>query len=149
MIDEATVERLGQEMTPLLRRYPEVAAAYLFGSVAAGRAGPGSDVDLGLVFAERGATGLDHHRLLGALALDLEGVVAPRRLDLVVLEEAGSLFGHRVLLEGRLVYEADRDRRIDFETETVVRALDFRPTWELAARGRVAGLRRWLREDRP
>jgi hypothetical protein len=57
----------------------------------------------------------------------------------------GPLFGHNVLREGRRILETDRERRIDFESDTIVRAFDFRPTWELAAREQVGGMRRWLK----
>lgn len=42
------------------------------------------------------------------------------------------------------MYEGDRDRRIDFESETMVRAFDFWPTYELATRGKEQALRAWL-----
>ncbi|MEK7865818.1 MAG: nucleotidyltransferase domain-containing protein [Planctomycetota bacterium] len=128
----------------IFARYPEIAAAYVFGSVARGTAGPESDLDIGILFRTPGATALDHHRLLGDLASRLEAVCDGRPLDLVVLETQGWLFRHRVLLEGKLVYEADRDRRISFEAETYVRAFDFRPTYEIATRGRLGAIRRRL-----
>jgi hypothetical protein len=49
-----------------------------------------------------------------------------------------------VLCNGSLAYEADRDRRVDFASETCVRAFDFRPTHELAVRGQKEGLLRRL-----
>lgn len=119
---------------------------YLFGSVARGEARPDSDLDLGLVFRRRGETARDHHRMLASLAWDVSRVVGHERIDLVVLEPQGPIFCHRVLLQGRCVYEGDRERRVDFESETLVRAFDFSPTWELATRGKADGLRRWLRE---
>jgi len=133
-------------LKPCFAEHPEIAAVYLFGSAARGEAGAESDLDLGIVFCRRGATARDHHELLGRLAYSLSRVVGHERLDLVVLEPQGPIFCHRVLLEGRCVYEMDRDRRVDFESETLVRAFDFRPTWELATRGKVEGLRRWLKQ---
>jgi hypothetical protein len=133
-------------LSPCFAAHSEIAAVYLFGSVARGEAGAESDVDLGIVFRRRGATARDHHDLLGRLAYSLSRVLGHERIDLVVLEPQGPIFCHRVLLEGRCVYEADFDRRVDFESETLVRAFDFRPTWELATRGKVEGLRRWLKQ---
>lgn len=128
----------------VLRRYPQVAAAYVFGSLARGEAGPESDLDVGLLLRRKGETALDHHRMLGDLAGRLESHVAGRNVDLVVLEAQGPIFCHRVLMEGALVYEADRGRRIDFESSTYVRAMDFRPTYETATRGKLAAVRQWL-----
>jgi hypothetical protein len=64
----------------------------------------------------------------------------------VDLEAQGPIFCHRVLCEGRRLYEGDHQRRVDFESEVIVRAHDFRPTYDLATRGKPAALRRWLRQ---
>ncbi len=142
--DSAALER---RLRPIFRQYPAIAAVYLFGSVARGTASEGSDLDLGLLLDREGPEDR-HHRLLGDLAARLEAVTAPRPVDLVVLNVQGPVFCHEVLLEGRLVYEDDRERRIDFESDTIVRALDFRPTLELATLGYVPAFRRWLRSYR-
>lgn len=119
-----------------------MAAAYLFGSVARGEAGPESDLDIGIVYRERCAG--DHDRLAPELALALGRASGIELVDVVDLEAQGPIFGHRVLCEGWRLYEADAGRRIDFESETIVRALDFRPTYDLATRDKPAALRRWL-----
>jgi uncharacterized protein len=128
-----------------LGRHPEVAAAWVFGSTARGEAGPNSDVDIGILFEQRGETGAQHHRLLGDVASRLEQALE-RPIDLVVLETQGPMFRHRVLREGECIYERDRRRRIDFESTTYVEYFDFRPTWEIADRHALAGARRWLEE---
>ncbi len=141
-----TVE-LERRLQPIFHRYPTIVAVYLFGSVARGTAAEGSDLDLGLLLDRNGSEDRSH-RLLGDLAARLEAVAAPRPVDLVVLNAQGPVFCHEVLLEGRLVYEGDRERRVDFESDTIVRALDFRPTLEIATRGYVPAFRRWLRNYR-
>lgn len=65
-----------------------------------------------------------------------------------MLEAQGPIFQHNVLREGIRVLDADRERRIDFEIDATVRAFDYRPTWEIAAREQVEGMRRWLRRYR-
>lgn len=128
--------------------HPEIAAAWVFGSEARGEARAESDVDVAVLFCDPGAKAASHHRLLGTLALDLEHALGGRRVDLVVLDARTSpIFAHRVLAEGRLVYEADVERRVDFEWRATVRYLDFRPTWERAARHARRGFLEWL-EDR-
>ncbi|HEX9731704.1 MAG TPA: nucleotidyltransferase domain-containing protein [Thermoanaerobaculia bacterium] len=140
-------EALQHRLRPIFRGYPSIAAVYLFGSVARGTASEGSDVDLGLLLDPSVLEG-ELHRFLGDLAASLEAATAPRPLDLVVLNAQGPVFCHEVLLDGRLVYEGDRERRIDFESDTIVRALDFRPTLEIATRGYLPAFRRWLRSYR-
>ncbi len=130
----------------IMGRFPRIAVAYLFGSLARGDARADSDVDLGLVLQERGST-LDH-RALGELASRLEEVTASRPLDLVVLDREGPMLRHRVLSEGRLVFERDRARRVDFESDTYSRYFDFLPTYEIATRGKIAATREWIASRR-
>lgn len=138
------VQVLRSALGSLCASRPEIAAVYLFGSVARGDARADSDLDLGLVFSRRHETALDRQQLIARLAYEIGKHTARERVDLVVLEPQGPIFCHRVLCEGRLIYEGDRDRRIDFESETLVRAFDFRPTYELATRGKERALRDWL-----
>jgi uncharacterized protein len=142
MVTAALMDRR-LELGTVFARYPEVAAAYVFGSVARGEARPDSDLDIGVVYRRRDRG--DHERIASSLALDLGKALEIDHIELVDLEAQGPIFRHGVLLEGRLLYEADRDRRVDFESNTLVRAFDFRPTYELATRGKVTALRRWLR----
>jgi uncharacterized protein len=137
---------LADELARVLERYPQVALAYVFGSVARRQARADSDLDVGIVFSERGGSARRHVTLLGELAARLEGVGGYEHVDLVVLESQGPIFCHRVLSEGVLVYERDPERRVDFESDTFVRAMDFRPTYDLAVRGQLQSYRRWLRE---
>lgn len=122
-----------------------MAAAYLFGSVARGSAGPESDVDIGIVYSDSRARA-QHPRVAAELSVEIGKALACDLIDLVDLEAQGSIFCHQVLCEGRRLYESERDRRIDFESGVIIRALDFRPTYELATRGKPAALRRWLRQ---
>ena len=133
-------------MAPILERYQPIAAAWLFGLVARGDARPESDVDIGLLLRNPRETAADQYLLLGELAARIESVTTPRIVDLVLLEPQGPMFCHRVLIEGVLICEPDRERRISFATRTVIRALDFRPTYELALAGQADGIRRRLRE---
>ena len=142
--DTAELERL---LRKVFRAVPAIAAVYLFGSVARGTAAERSDLDLGLLFVSAREDD-ERHRRLGDLAARLEAAAAPRVVDLVVLNDQGPVFCHEVLLEGRLIYDGDRQRRIDFESDTIIHALDFRPTLEIATRGYVPAFRRWLRSYR-
>jgi predicted nucleotidyltransferase len=140
-------EALERRLRPIFRQYPAIAAVYLFGSVSRGTAWEGSDLDLGLLL-DRNEPEDPRHRFLGDLAAQLQAVAAARPIDLVVLNAQGPVFCHQVMLDGRLIYESNRERRIDFESDTIVRALDFRPTLEIATRGYLPGFRRWLRDYR-
>ena len=141
-------ETLVERMRPILAGFPQIAAAWLFGSAARGELRPDSDVDVGILLLDPKATGVDEYLLLGELNARLETVTAPRRVDVVLLEHQGPVFAHEALVDGRLILERDRERRVDFEATTIVRGIDFRPTWELATAGQLDGLRARLRKGR-
>jgi predicted nucleotidyltransferase len=135
-------------MADVLRRFPDVAAAWIFGSEARGTAHPGSDLDVALLLRERGTTSGEVALLVGRIAAHLEGVAPGRRLDLTLLEAQGPIFQQRVLAEGRLVYDADPPRRVDFESDAYVRYFDFLPTYELSQRHALKGFSDWLEGQR-
>jgi predicted nucleotidyltransferase len=139
------IATLIERLRPVLGRDPRIAAAWLFGSAARGELRADSDIDVGILLRDPKSTAADVYELLGELVARLEVVVAPRSVDLVLLEHQGPVFAHEALVDGRLILEQDRQRRIDFEATTVMRGIDFRPTWDLATAGQVDGLRRRLR----
>ncbi len=130
-----------------LEDVPGVAAAWVFGSVARGTARADSDIDFGVLLTERGAEKRVEPRWLGDLASRLETATG-RTVDLVMVEAQGPILRHRILKEGLLVFDANRERRIDFESDTTSRYLDFAPTFERAARHARRGFLDWL-ERRP
>jgi predicted nucleotidyltransferase len=130
-----------------LEDVPGVAAAWVFGSVARGTARADSDIDFGVLLTERGAEKSLAPRWLGDLASRLETATG-RTVDLVMVEAQGPILRHRILKEGVLVFDANRERRIDFESDTISRYLDFAPTFERAARHTRRGFLDWL-ERRP
>ena len=85
---------------------------YLYGSVARGEARQQSDVDLAVLYAE------DPPPTFDGLGLSL-GSTLERRLgrpvDLVVLNQACVDLVHRILRDGKLVYDSDPSARIRFE----------------------------------
>jgi predicted nucleotidyltransferase len=147
-VNEPTPQELVARVRAILARHPEIAAAWLFGSAARGQLRPDSDVDIGLLLQDPSARAADVYAMLGELTARLEVVVAPRTVDLVLLEHQGPVFAHGALIDGLLIVEHDRQRRIDFESKTVMRGIDFRPTWELATAGQAAGLQKRLRSMR-
>lgn len=119
-------------------RYPEIAAAWIFGSMARGEAHEGSDLDVALSLLPSSAR--DEHKLL-TLAAALERHSPSGKIDLVVLGKQGPVFRHRVLKEGKLLYDAQPELRIAFEARTISEYLDWKPTHEIAMRATFEGLR--------
>lgn len=125
--------------------HPEIAAAYLYGSAAAGTATPLSDVDLGLLFHE--PEGPFRERLATVVAVgssvarELGGIrVDARDMDELPLAIAGA-----VLTEGELAVSNDDHRRVAFERDTRMRYFDFLPVHLQEVREANATLRRRFR----
>jgi len=115
------------QLRELLSRNAEregIAAAYLFGSVARGTAGPGSDVDVGVLYEE------DPPLTLEGLGLRLEGDLESllrRPVQLVVLNHAPVDLAIRVLRDGKLLVDRNRSKRVDFEVKTHFEFFDLEP----------------------
>jgi predicted nucleotidyltransferase len=107
-------------------------AAWLFGSEARGDAGPGSDVDVGVLFGRPRPTTLGGlpTRLHGALEAALD-----RPVDLVILDGADPDLIHRVLRDGVLLVDKDRSARIAFEVRSRNLWFDLEPVRKLYRTG--------------
>lgn len=118
---------------------PTVLVAYLFGSFGRGSPGPLSDVDVAVLF---GGGGDEEGRM--RLFADLASAAAPRRVDVVVLNDAPVALAYRVIRDGRIMVSRDEDARSAFWVRTVDRYLDMAPARRMLAEG----LRHRLRERR-
>ena len=119
MRDETT--QLVRQIGSVLRRYPAVEAAFLFGSHAEGRADERSDVDLALVGPAEVLRPAKLDLLADLVAAGLD------RVDLVFLEEADLTLRFEAVRLNFLVYaKADFDRGSYF-SRTVREYFDFEP----------------------
>jgi uncharacterized protein len=139
------LDGLGRAIASMTNRYPQIAAVWVFGSAVRSALRFDSDIDVAVLFAI-GAS--DRDTTLADFAARLETHTSPFPVDAVDLGNQGVMFAHEVLRTGRLVHEADRECRIDFEWKTAVRAFDFAPTHALAMRWQEQGLLRRLGERR-
>lgn len=106
------------------RRHQGIVCVYLFGSLARGEAGEGSDVDIAVLCAEKPPSTLD------GLGLDLSGeleTLIGRRVDLVVLNSAPVDLSHRVLRDGVLIYDGNPSARVRFEVNARNEYFDLLP----------------------
>lgn len=95
-----------------------VVLAYLFGSQAEGIAGPLSDVDVAVLLGPEvpaGRWGDVQIDLIG----DLTSLFHRDDVDVVILNRATPLLAHRVVVQGRVIYEPDPLARTRFEVEAL------------------------------
>ncbi|MHC1727776.1 MAG: nucleotidyltransferase domain-containing protein [Syntrophobacteraceae bacterium] len=95
-----------------------IVAAYVFGSAAAGRERPQSDIDVALMI--RGS-------MDGFARVQLETTLSNllgKDIDLVIFGRASPLLQHQILKYGRIVYESDPVERVRQEVASRWEYLD-------------------------
>jgi len=105
---------------------PSLAAVYFFGSAAAGKTGPLSDIDIAILLVDDFS---DRDYLDKQLELQAKFCRGLRtdQVDVVILNQASPLLAHRVLSRGRLLFSrSDRERQAFF-VKTIREYLDTEP----------------------
>ena len=121
----------------------EIEAAYIFGSVAAGRTRKNSDIDIAVLVDRSVRPGrMLKYRL--QLMADLGSALRRSDVDVVILNEAPPLLAHRVLSQGKLVFERSASARVRFQVRTASLYLDLVPFFET----HIRYLKRNVREGR-
>jgi len=139
----ADLSSITRAVSRCVARRPEIQAAYVFGSVASGRARADSDVDVAVLIDRRVPPGrILKYRL--KLMADLGTALHRSDVDVVILNEASPLLAHRVLSQGTLVFERSASARVRFQTKTAGLYLDLIPTFET----HIRYLKRNVREGR-
>ena len=134
---EAIVDRAA--MTAYWARQPDVVVAYLFGSVARGRADRLSDVDVAVLLDEylEGERAVEARlRFTGDLANCSE-----REIQVVLLNRAPPLLAYQVVENGILLYERSRTERIAFEVQTRRVYFDWKPWSDFHTRALLSDIK--------
>ncbi len=132
-------EELKNRIVRYFSRQSEVLAVYLFGSHASGAEHAKSDLDLA-VLCDSSRDRQSAHRLQMKYFKELSRVV-PENLDIVILNRAGELLVYEVLSRGRLLYQRDASRRVQFEARRIADYLDFAPVMRRMQRGMMKKLK--------
>ena len=113
---------LAATLTRVCQAHPAVRFAVLYGSHAAGRATPVSDIDV--------AAYIDEASDVLTVAATLNETFPETRVDLVDLREQPSLVYYEILAEGRLLFARDEAFFKSEKLRVMREYLDFRPTYE-------------------
>jgi len=130
MRDEVKATRTAEVVRQCMQSVGGVGLGYLFGSVAAGREGPLSDIDVAVL----PVAGVDSADLEDRLGDALCRALGAENIDLVMLDAAPAHLSYRVVRDGKLLVCADRAALQRFVTRTVMEYLDFKPVREAAFR---------------
>ena len=113
-----------------LERQPDIAAAYIFGSLARGRFRAGSDVDIAILYNPDNAGKFARFERRLDLEIALEEIVR-RSVQVIDLERAGLPLQYQVRKYGKLIVEKDRDLRVNFEVNARRRYFDMQRFYQL------------------
>lgn len=126
-----------------VRKQPAVAAAYVYGSAARGRATPISDMDVALLFMEDSADPEERRLVASEIARSLVASMGrDTRPDVRDVEDLPLAVRGAIATEGALAASNDEVRRVRFEAETRQRYLDFLPFREATVGAGLRALRR-------
>lgn len=132
------------KLADIFKDYSYLAAAYLFGSCAAEKAGPMSDVDIALLLKEPYPKGRELIHEEDYLSYRISKVFSIKDIDLIDINNQGLVFQHTILRTGKLIYDADRDFRIKFEAGVISKFCDFEPTLRFMQRFHLQGIKQRL-----
>ena len=128
-----TFSSIKDAVVQCLSQRPEIAAAYIFGSVAAGSARRDSDVDIAVLLRRRPpAQGLLKYRL--RLIAEIGSALGRYDIEVIILNEAPPVLAHQVLSKGKLIFERSASERVEFQVRTVNLYCDTEPMRELYRR---------------
>ncbi len=107
------LDKILPRLKKLSRLFPEVIAAYFFGSHATGRPTPLSDVDIGVLLVE-GLPDLESFQIEMKLQGKLEKIFNTDNIDLVVLNKAPLPIQYHATC-GKLLFTNDHQKKSSFE----------------------------------
>ncbi len=111
-------EDLCKKIVDFTKRHVNIAAVYIFGSVAAAKNRSESDVDVAIMVRSK-LKGMERVQLETSLS-NLLG----KDVDLIIFGEATPLLQHQILKYGCLIYERDPKERMRQETASRREYLD-------------------------
>jgi predicted nucleotidyltransferase len=111
----------------ILDNYPEVVAAYLYGSYAAGTMTPLSDVDIALLL---NSDSIPQTRKKLEIELTIESELIRKlpgmNIEARIINKSPLLIQGKIITEGILIYHKDIEKVVQFEEKIITRYLDFK-----------------------
>lgn len=122
-----TIDEIKGILKKYFQKHTEIEVAYIFGSVAQGRTGALSDIDIAIITDRQQIKGETYrYGYKAEILTDLIKLLKTNDVDLVILNEVNTLLKHRVLYFGRLIYSKNERKRIAFQTDTINKYNDYK-----------------------
>jgi predicted nucleotidyltransferase len=122
-LDTNVTHQLCMQLAELAIRLPEIELLYLFGSQASGDAGPGSDIDLGVLVGRNA----DNNAIQARLSHEAALLLGTERVDVVLLHGAPISLAYAVIAQGKLIYQRDLATRVEYEAQVLGLYGDYLP----------------------
>ncbi len=119
-------EQVRSKLLTLFSKRKEIVFAYLFGSVAGGKAGKLSDIDIAVYLDPELRPDAGGYGYQSELIVELQSILKSK-VDLVVLNEVPTVLKFQVLKSGSLIYCAFEQERRKFHENTLKKYLDLKP----------------------
>lgn len=123
-------ESIVYQATQVLKNFPQIAGAYLFGS-ALGKCRHDSDIDIGLILEDIKIG----ERERAILEADISNSFSPfngHPYNITLFDLNNTIFCFRVIKEGRLIYVRNPDRVTDVMEDVSRRYADVYPRYKIA-----------------
>ena len=133
----SVIKEKRKRLEAVFRAYEGMACVYLLGSCVKEVMTTGSDLDFAVLATDEAV--LDSADLAYRIEKSL-GFVAP--VELIVLNHQRLLFQYTVISEGKIVYEAVPEVRVDFEVRVLKEVAELEDSLRFAERYRISGLLR-------
>ena len=113
-IQEISMDEIKNTLNGYLQKHPEIEVAYVFGSLAQGKANALSDIDIAIITDSQQINNKTYrYGYKAEILTDLIKLLKTNNIDLVILNEANTLLKHRVLYHGKLIYSKNERKRIN------------------------------------
>jgi len=133
----ATMDGLLERLREYLASFPEVRLAVLFGSTARGKAGPRSDVDIGVLLDP------DTPEARSQVEYELGRAVRDREVDVIFLKDAPPLLRFEIARDGVVLRQDEDGLWTNFKARAMIDWWDWEP---IASRIELALIERLRRK---
>jgi len=123
--DTGIYYKIEKDVVEYLSKQERVKLAYLFGSVAEGKEGKLSDIDLA-VFLDESLSKKERFNLQLKLMSEMSSILKTDKVDLIVMNDAPLSLNYEIIKANHPLLVRDKGEKIDFEHGILSRYLDRR-----------------------
>ncbi|MFC1496825.1 nucleotidyltransferase domain-containing protein [Candidatus Margulisiibacteriota bacterium] len=127
--NQSMTEKEIEKIKSIIKNQKDVILAYIYGSQAKGKARKNSDTDIAVLLDEKKSPPTPYGR-----DVNLAGKIEkPTKLniDLRILNNSSPFFAFQVIKHGKVLYSADENRRVEFESRARCKYFDLKPMYKM------------------